>query len=117
MQLLYDAMFENMITGLPIARAMVKPVLQQQMKRQEANFVMKPITDHLDRSLFTSEVGQSLMSMQVLGEDANIPRTDPSPARSTWSGRICWWPLNWISRTELTDLGWYIYRILTHGSP
>ncbi|KAL0932734.1 alpha-1,4-glucan lyase [Colletotrichum truncatum] len=36
MQLLYDAMFENIITGLPIARAM-------------------PITDELDRSLFSKD--------------------------------------------------------------
>ena len=37
MQLMYDAMFENMITGLPIARAMV-------------------ITDDIDRSLFNADV-------------------------------------------------------------
>ncbi|RYP64370.1 hypothetical protein DL770_009209 [Monosporascus sp. CRB-9-2] len=39
MQLLYDSMFENMITGLPLARAMV-------------------ITDELDRSLFSTDMIQ-----------------------------------------------------------
>ncbi|KXJ89911.1 alpha-1,4-glucan lyase [Microdochium bolleyi] len=50
MQLLYDAMFENMLTGLPIARAM-------------------PITDELDRSLFAKDNRDFTGSQYVVRND------------------------------------------------
>ncbi|KAK5651788.1 hypothetical protein OQA88_11655 [Cercophora sp. LCS_1] len=50
MQLLYDAMFENMLTGLPIARAMV-------------------ITDELDRSLFAKDNQDYTRSQYMVRND------------------------------------------------
>ncbi|KAH8895231.1 hypothetical protein GQ53DRAFT_855393 [Thozetella sp. PMI_491] len=64
MQLLYDAMFENIITGLPIARAMV-------------------ITDELDRSLFSADylVRNDLLVAPLLRPEsakANLPENERS---------------------------------------
>ncbi|KAK0716079.1 alpha-1,4-glucan lyase [Lasiosphaeris hirsuta] len=50
MQLLYDAMFENMLTGLPIARAMI-------------------ITDELDRSLFAKDNQRYTRSQYMVRND------------------------------------------------
>ncbi|KAJ1323679.1 Glycosyl hydrolases family 31 [Microdochium nivale] len=58
MQLLYDAMFENMLTGLPIARAM-------------------PITDVLDRSLFAKDNSDFTGSQYMVRNDLLVaPRLD-----------------------------------------
>ncbi|KAF6826526.1 alpha-1,4-glucan lyase [Colletotrichum musicola] len=58
MQLLYDAMFENMVTGLPIARAL-------------------PITDHVDRSLFSAENQHFTSSQYMVRKDLLVaPQLD-----------------------------------------
>ncbi|KAI6752279.1 hypothetical protein HG530_013648 [Fusarium avenaceum] len=65
MQLMYDAMFENMVTGLPIARAMV-------------------ITDDLDRSLFSADNQWFTRSQYMVRNDLLVaPALIPETKRQT----------------------------------
>ncbi|CAF3441856.1 hypothetical protein SNK03_007732 [Fusarium graminearum] len=65
MQLLYDAMFENMVTGLPIARAMV-------------------ITDDIDRSLFSADNQGFTRSQYMVRNDLLVaPALIPESKRRT----------------------------------
>ncbi|KAF4452162.1 alpha-1,4-glucan lyase [Fusarium austroafricanum] len=65
MQLLYDAMFENMVTGLPIARAMV-------------------ITDDIDRSLFSNDNQYFTRSQYMVRNDLLVaPALIPEAKRQT----------------------------------
>ncbi|KAH7134411.1 glycosyl hydrolases family 31-domain-containing protein, partial [Dactylonectria macrodidyma] len=68
MQLLYDAMFENIITGLPIARAMV-------------------ITDDVDRTLFSADYmvrNDLLVAPALLPESKRQTRKLYLPYASRW---------------------------------
>ncbi|GKU08319.1 unnamed protein product [Fusarium langsethiae] len=65
MQLMYDAMFENMVTGLPIARAMV-------------------ITDDVDRSLFSADNQTFTRSQYMVRNDLLVaPALIPESKRRT----------------------------------
>ncbi|KAM0226789.1 hypothetical protein ACHAPO_012072 [Fusarium lateritium] len=65
MQLMYDAMFENMVTGLPIARAMV-------------------ITDDIDRSLFSADNQTFTRSQYMVRNDLLVaPALVPQSKRRT----------------------------------
>ncbi|KAM0192686.1 hypothetical protein ACHAPI_008045 [Fusarium lateritium] len=65
MQLMYDAMFENMVTGLPIARAMV-------------------ITDDADRSLFSADNQWFTRSQYMVRNDLLVaPALIPEAKRQT----------------------------------
>ncbi|KAG8665372.1 hypothetical protein FPOAC2_10450 [Fusarium poae] len=65
MQLMYDAMFENMVTGLPIARAMV-------------------ITDDIDRSLFSADNQTFTRSQYMVRNDLLVaPALIPESKRRT----------------------------------
>ncbi|KAK1727512.1 alpha-1,4-glucan lyase [Colletotrichum acutatum] len=82
MQLLYDAMFENMINGLPIARAM-------------------PVTDHLDRSLFSADNRRFTSSQYMVRKDLLVaPALVGEDARKKKSRKVylpypdSWYPLN-----------------------
>ncbi|WQF89176.1 Putative glycoside hydrolase family 31, galactose mutarotase-like domain superfamily [Colletotrichum destructivum] len=82
MQLLYDAMFENMINGLPIARAM-------------------PITDALDRSLFSSDNRRFTSSQYMVRNDLLVaPCLVGDDKRKKKSRKVylpypdSWYPLN-----------------------
>ncbi|RYP05667.1 hypothetical protein DL765_009769 [Monosporascus sp. GIB2] len=80
MQLLYDSLFENMITGLPLARAMV-------------------ITDELDRSLFSADNQRFTRSQYMVRNDLLVaPALQPESKKN--SVRLYlpypngWFPLN-----------------------
>ncbi|KZL72832.1 glycoside hydrolase family 31 protein (alpha-1,4-glucan lyase) [Colletotrichum tofieldiae] len=82
MQLLYDAMFENMINGLPIARAM-------------------PITDALDRSLFSNDNRRFTSSQYMVRNDLLVaPCLVGDDKRKKKSRKVylpypdSWYPLN-----------------------
>jgi alpha-glucosidase (family GH31 glycosyl hydrolase) len=65
MQLMYDSMFENMITGLPLARAMV-------------------ITDELDRSLFSQDNQRFTRSQYMVRNDLLVaPALEPENKKQT----------------------------------
>ncbi|KAK7415851.1 hypothetical protein QQZ08_012222 [Neonectria magnoliae] len=65
MQLMYDAMFENIVTGLPIARAMV-------------------ITDDVDRTLFSADNQRFTRSQYLLRNDLLVaPSLNPESKRAT----------------------------------
>ncbi|KIL87446.1 glycoside hydrolase family 31 protein [Fusarium avenaceum] len=65
MQLMYDAMFENIVTGLPIARAMV-------------------ITDDVDRSLFSADNQWFTRSQYMVRNDLLVaPALIPEAKRQT----------------------------------
>ncbi|KAH7188137.1 glycosyl hydrolases family 31-domain-containing protein [Fusarium flagelliforme] len=80
MQLMYDAMFENMITGLPIARAMV-------------------ITDDIDRSLFTADNqwytrSQYMVRNDLLVAPALLQEKDRATRRLYLPYPDKWFPMN-----------------------
>ncbi|KAI8650703.1 Gal-mutarotas-2 domain-containing protein [Fusarium keratoplasticum] len=80
MQLLYDAMFENVITGLPIARAMV-------------------VTDDIDRSLFSADNQFFTRSQYMVRNDLLVaPALFPESKRQTRRLYLPyphkWYPMN-----------------------
>lgn len=78
-QLLYDAMFENMLTGLPIARAMV-------------------ITDELDRSLFSQDNQRFTRSQYMVRNDLLVApaldKANTSKHRLYLPYPDTWFPMN-----------------------
>ncbi|RPA77141.1 hypothetical protein BJ508DRAFT_213076 [Ascobolus immersus RN42] len=72
MQLLYDAMFENMITGLPIARAMC-------------------ITDEYDRTLFSEDY---MVRKDLLVAPALIPQAKRKTRKLYLPYPDFWFPMN-----------------------
>ncbi|KAJ3541782.1 hypothetical protein NM208_g4436 [Fusarium decemcellulare] len=80
MQLLYDAMFENIVNGLPIARAMV-------------------ITDDLDRSLFSADNQQFTRSQYMVRHDllvapALVPESKRQKRKLYLPYPDKWYPMN-----------------------
>ncbi|KAH7002467.1 glycosyl hydrolases family 31-domain-containing protein [Ilyonectria destructans] len=80
MQLMYDAMFENIITGLPIARAMV-------------------ITDDVDRTLFSADNQRFTRSQYMVRNDLLVaPALTPESKRQTRKLYLPypdkWFPMN-----------------------
>ncbi|KAH7025658.1 alpha-1,4-glucan lyase [Microdochium trichocladiopsis] len=85
MQLLYDAMFENMLTGLPIARAM-------------------PITDELDRSLFSKDNRDCTGSQYMVRNDLLVaPQLDREAASGGVRELYLPYPDHWLPMNLRAD--------------